>query len=301
MSRKAGRRRSRSPAAARAAVTTSRYRLSTAQLRSLIVIVLATFVGFMPAVRAPFLFDDIDAVVQNHTVEHLWPLTVPLQPPPLTPVSGRPVVNLSLAVNYAVNSALGIDQRADPNGSNKTVSYHVINVLLHLMTGLLLFGILRRTLRAVNSPEDWEGQRDDIAFAVIVLWLLHPIQTEAVDYITQRTELLVSLFYVATLYGSIRAWDAGTRRARLAWYAASCVACLLGMGSKEVMASAPIVVVLYDRVFHAASWRDLRARAPDRLGFYSMLALTMAPLAISLAGGARSESVGFNHGLTWYR
>ncbi len=56
------------------------------------------------------------------------------------------MVNYSLALTYAINEALGVDQRPDPYGPNKTVGYHVVNLLLHLGCGLLLFGIIRRTV-----------------------------------------------------------------------------------------------------------------------------------------------------------
>ena len=51
------------------------------------------------------------------------------------------------------------------------------------------------------------------------------------------------------------AWDARNRRTRLGWYAAAAVACLFGGLSKEIIISAPIAVVLYDRVFRLPSWR----------------------------------------------
>ena len=68
------------------------------------------------------------------------------------------------------------------------------------------------------------------------------------------------------------------------------------MASKEVMASAPFAVMLYDRAFRASSWRDL-LRQPRRLWLYAGLIATLTVLVASIASGARADSVGFGHGI----
>ncbi len=132
------------------------------------------------------------------------------------------------------------------------------------------------------------------------LWLLHPIQTDAVDYVVQRTELLVSACYLATLYASIRAWDASTAARRCVWLIAGVVLCAVGMASKEVMATAPFVVAVYDRVFRVSSWKEL-ADNRSRRWFYAGLGATLVLLGVLIAGGGRADSVGFAVGVPWYR
>src|SRR5580704_18515542 len=79
---------------------------------------------------------------------------------------------------------------------------------------------------------------------IALLWAIHPLQTESVTYVSQRAESLVGLFYFLTLYCFIR----GESSARAGcWYGGAVLACLLGMASKEVMASAPLIVLLFDR------------------------------------------------------
>ena len=69
------------------------------------------------------------------------------------------------------------------------------------------------------------------------------MQTEAVDYVTQRTESMMGLFLLLTMYASLRAWEAP----RPGWWqAAAVLACVLGMASKASMVAAPVVVLLYD-------------------------------------------------------
>ncbi len=265
----------------------------------LLAVVVATVIAFAPALRGPQIFDDMTAIQNNASISHLWPISPPL---PSTPVAGRPVANYSLAINYAVNRVLGVDQSPDPGGADKTISYHLLDILIHVAAGLLLFGIVRRTLLAPRIGERWRHDADAVALLVTALWLLHPIQTEAVDYLAQRSELLVSLCYLATLYASVRAWDAGSDRARRRWYVTGVVACLLGMGSKEVMVSAPLMVVLYDRAFRLESWSAMRSPAMrGRRWFYGALFATLLFLVALMAGSPRGATVGFHHGMSWFR
>lgn len=264
-------------------------------------LVLATALAYSPAFTAPFQFDDIESIATNVTIRRLWPPSAPLHPPAGVAVSGRPVVNYSLALNYALNEQIGIDQRPDPNGPYKTLGFHLTNIVVHLTCGCLVFGILRRTLRSPRLGAQWPAAADPVAWIVTSLWLLHPIQAEAVNYLIQRTELLVSAFYLGTLYSSIRAWDAPTPHARARWYGVAIIACLLGMGSKEVMATAPLMVLLYDRTFRSSSWRSVFGADSGRAWFYLLLAGTAGVSLWSILSGSRADTVGFRLGMPWYQ
>ena len=240
-------------------------------------------IAFGPALSAPFDFDDLPAIVNNASIRQLWPLSVPLTPPGLgTAVSGRPVVNLSFALNYAGARSPG-----------QTFGYHVVEILLHVATALLVFGVVRLTIRLARVAEAWRDSADRIAVTAAALWLAHPIQTEAVDYISQRTELLVSFFYVSTLYCAIRAWE----RPRARWFVLAVGASALGMGSKEVMLTAPIAIVLYDRAFLFETWRAPWASRARRWLYIALFATTGVSIFL-IAHGARSATVGFGLGTT---
>jgi tetratricopeptide (TPR) repeat protein len=222
-------------------------------------------------------------------------------------VSGRPVVNYSFALNYALNRSLGIAQAPATESATQTISYHVVDLFLHVATALLLLGVIRRTMQFGRVPESWRDASETIATISAGIWLLHPIQTEAVDYVSQRTELLVSFCYVGTLYAAIRAWyeehaarsdGEANKRRPIAWSFASVALCLLGMGSKEVMITAPLMVVLYDRAFVADRWSVLwRDRARRRL--YAALFATAAWVVVLVTGGGRAGTVGFDLDVTW--
>lgn len=255
-------------------------------LPGVLCVVAATLLAFSPALSGPFVYDDFQAVRDNPSIVALWPLSVPLHPPPGTTMSGRPVVNLTLAISGSINRALG-------GAPDATFSHHLFNLLLHVACGLLLLGIVRRTLSAGRVGDWWRDHAREIALVVVAFWLLHPLQTDAVDYITQRTEVVVSFWYLTTLYCAIRAWDADSSALRARWFGGGVLACALGMGSKEVMVSAPIMVLLYDRAFRLTTWRGLvSAAAGARRWFYAALAGTWAILAALLAGRPRGASVG---------
>jgi tetratricopeptide (TPR) repeat protein len=130
-----------------------------------------------------------------------------------------------------------------------------------------------------------------------LLWAVHPLQTESVVYVTQRTELMVGLFYLATVYGSLRYWSAKSGRGRGLWLGLSTLACLAGMSCKEVMATAPIVVLLLERTLIAGSFRaTLRQSWPLYVG----LAMGWVLLAALNYDAPRSASAGFHLGVPAY-
>src|SRR5206468_5252192 len=113
-----------------------------------------------------------------------------------------------------------------------------------------------------------------LALGVALVWLVHPLQTESVTYVIQRAEALMGLFFLLTLYCAARGFE--SRQAGF-WYFGAIVACGLGMASKEVMLSAPVLVLLYDRLFVT---RSVRESLETRWAFYAGLAATWMVLVI---------------------
>ena len=104
---------------------------------------------------------------------------------------GRPLVNLSLALNYRA-------------GGLSVTGYHVVNLVIHLLAALLLFGLVRRTLERPTLRPRYGAASVPLAFMIALLWTVHPLQTESVSYIIQRAESMMGLFYLLTLYFFIR-------------------------------------------------------------------------------------------------
>jgi Flp pilus assembly protein TadD len=245
------------------------------------------------ALRGEFLFDDTATILNNPSITHLWPLigsgagAGPLNPPPNRPTSARPIVNLTFAINHAI-------------GSFDTVGYHAVNIGLHAISALLLWAIVWRTLLL-----DYFGGRFDriaggASFAAALVWAVHPLNTESVAYVTQRTESLMGLFYLAVLYASLHYWSATSRASRIGWLLAAGSAGILGMLSKEMMASAIAMVLLFERTFVRGSFvRSLTQSWP----LYIALALSWIPVIALYSRQVRTPLAGFDQGIhapTWW-
>lgn len=239
-----------------------------------LLIAVAGGVVYCNAMNVPFLLDDMASIRDNESIRQLWPLSDVLSAPDEITVAGRPVASLSFAINYAV-------------GGPAVRGYHLVNVAIHILAALVLFGIVRRTLQTEALTRRFGGDAGPLALVVAMIWMLHPLQTESVTYIVQRVESLMGLFYLLTLYCAIRAFN----RSAWGWSAASVVACALGMSTKEVMATAPIVVLLYDRVFVSASLREVFRK---RWKLYAGLFATWGLLGAILVSAPRAQSAGFN-------
>ncbi|MDP3068868.1 MAG: tetratricopeptide repeat protein [Opitutaceae bacterium] len=239
-------------------------------------LVVAISFAYWGSLDSPFLFDDADAVVNNATLRGPSLLSALVPPADGSATTGRPLVNLSLAIDRALY------------GDNVR-GYHVTNLAIHAGAALALFGLLRW----IFKRDEKLSSVDSLAWLGALLWAVHPLQTETVVSIAQRTELLCGSLYLATLYAFLRGAAASSR----VWLAASLVACLAGMAAKEVMVTAPVVVLLLDRTFmagsFAAAWRVRRT-------YYLLLASTwllLAALVLS-RGGMRGEAAGFGLGVT---
>jgi protein O-mannosyl-transferase len=272
-----------------------------------VIIGLAGFIAYRGSIDVPFMFEDQLAITENQTIRDPWNIREVLNAatPNGSGVRGRPLINLSMAFNYAVG---GLNVRG----------YHAFNIGVHLLAGLILFGLVRRTFEgerchawltgggsSIRCPPRKPGKClscvDDAAFipafVVALLWTLHPLQTESVICPTQRTESLMGLCYFLTLYLFVRG-VASVRPAR--WFAGSVVVCFAGMACKEVMVSAPLMVLLYDKTFLGGSFREAWSR---RRSLYICLFGSWVLLALLLlhSGGQRGGTVGFGLGVSvWH-
>jgi protein O-mannosyl-transferase len=244
-----------------------------------VVLGVAILLAYANTFSVPFIFDDAAAVLENPSIRSFG---TALTPPPGLSVTGRPLVNVSLALNHAISG-------------DAPWSYHALNLALHLGCALALYTLARRALRASHlqlSTFDCET----VAFAAAALWALHPLATSAVTYVMQRSELMVSFCYLLTLscFACATADHAGRPRF---WLGLSVVACVAGMATKEVMVTAPLAVLLYDRTFVAGS---LRAALRSRARYYVALAATWLLLALLVFGTEnRGLSAGFGRGIAW--
>lgn len=238
-----------------------------------LILITCAFFAYHNSFDAPFIFDDEMNIQSNERVRQLWPVWRAMWGPLATGVSGRPVVQLSFALNFAL-------------GGLAVRGYHVTNLVLHAATAILLFGIVRQTLISRRLADRFGRHAVGLALVVALIWQNHPLLSDSVTYISGRTEILAALFLLLTLVFALRGMSAAPGRATF-WFVASVAACALGTGCKEILVAAPLLVLLYDRMFVAGTFRQaLRQHMGLYIGLF--VSLLLIPLNLYMADFHRS-------------
>lgn len=215
--------------------------------------------------------DGKESIRDNVHIRTLWPpgeaLSLPTWEGPdlvhgIPTVAHRPTLSLTLALTRAV---------AGPGAK----AQHAVNLAVHIAAALVLFGLVRRTLATASPPFAVDGGTR-LALAAALLWLLHPLQTQSVTYIVQRSESLMGLLLLATLYCGVRARADEHRRL---WQALAVLACLVGAGAKQTAALAPLLLLAWDHTFAPAA--DAKRYRP---AFYTAVALPAWALLQTMSG-----------------
>jgi len=216
---------------------------------------------YVNALRNPFVYDDYHTVVENRSIEHLSDLRAIV----LHDVT-RPLVNISYAIDRALWGAAPI-------------GFHVTNVLLHMLNVTLLFTLSRR----LTDDRDRDVL---VAFAAAVLFATHPMMTEAVGYISGRSELLCAAFFLPALMAG-RRW---LRGGGAAWAPITVGLWCAAITTKEIGAMFPFVLAAYDELVERPA-RDERWRR-WRSVHLPLIGAAVAAGLVRVAILARIESPG---------
>ena len=209
---------------------------------------------YMGSLSGPFVFDDEPNITENRHIR-----LTRLSPEGIyaaafnSPIAQRPVANASFALNYFFN------------GYN-VVGYRFVNILIHIINGYLVYFLARFTLRT-PALRSYRKQAGAIACGAAILWLVHPLHTQSVAYIVQRMTSLTTLFYLLALvcYSDARLSTTATRNHIL--LALCAVSGLLALGTKEIAATLPVFIFLYEWFFFQELKTDwLRRRLPALAG-----------------------------------
>ena len=200
----------------------------------------------------PFLFDDLFEITNNPAVKTVEPLWQYLH-------RSRGIPSLSFALNYRW-------------GGFDVWGFHLVNVLIHLVNGLLVYALVLRTLRLPALRDRYRAHADALAALVALVFVAHPLQTMAASYIVQRAESLAACCYLlALLLFSLAATTPGRWR-RAVLYSAAALSALLGVMSKESVATVPLLALAYRYCFLTDRPR------PSRVGRLALAALLLLPL-----------------------
>lgn len=242
--------------------------LSRNPLAAFVVFATAVFLVYAHTLHAPFVFDDI--TIRDNAFLH-----------PKTPGELIDVLFMTLPDHWAGDASIGHRRIGyltfatnfyfhglDPFG------YRLTNVVIHLLNGLLIYWLVAKTLmlaqwggsfrgtppclRGVAGEDFTTREAHQIAFFVALIWLVHPVQIQAVTYIVQRLASLAALFsllaFVFYLQGRLR-----EDRWRYGFYGLSVLAGLLAMGVKQNAVVLPFLIFLYDiYFFHDSPWAGIK-------------------------------------------
>lgn len=224
-----------------------------------------------------FHFDDTHAIVENYTI-HRFDLNKILFN------SNRPILDLTLAVNYHF-------------GKLDVFGYHLVNLLLHISNGIMIYFILLWTARLPAVRPNYEDRSYRIALYASLIFVVHPVQTEAVTYLISRSEVLASSFYLLTILLFIKAFKGGGAgeavgaRASILYLAGAFLASCLGMGSKQIAATIPVTLLIYDFYFLSdGNLKTLGGHYKAHLAMFSTLAVV-----IYVSGADMQKFVAFDY------
>ena len=239
---------------------------------------------YSASMHGPFVLDDEFIIVNNtrvHGIASLWP---PLEP--------RYIGYLSFGLSYSLSGLA-------------TFGYHLVNVAIHIINGLLVYLLVISLFRGARSAGYATGatggtsvKNDPMVPAAIVsalLFTVHPINIQGVAYIVQRLASLATLFYLLSLVLFLE-WrraslHGGSKGARAALYILSLLSAVAAQKTKEIAFTLPFVIILLEfGVLPAKEGEGLKKRLACLVPF--MLTLLLIPLSMLATELARSVPAG---------
>ena len=206
------------------------------QILPALLIAIICFLVYSNTFKVSFQYDDSTGIVENRCL-HLKELSLSKLVSAATEgrYSNRPVSQLSFSLNYYF-------------GGLNVFGYHLVNLLIHALAGVILYFLLVITLNLGPLKGKYE-RREQLALFIVLLWVVHPVQTQSVTYILQRMTSMAGMFYLLSLYLYVRGRLGETRGFKAWCYSGSVAAGVLALGSKEVAGVLPLMLVLYEFYF----------------------------------------------------
>lgn len=224
----------------------------------LALILLGGLIAYLPSFLGDYVYDDMHEIQTSgnmQTSTNLWDVMFEGNSLP-----ARPIPYLTFKLNILAHG-------------NDLFGFHVANLAIHFACASLLYWLL---LALMPNGATWNNLA--VAFSVCLLWVTHPLTTQAVTYIYQRIESLAVLLMLSTIYFLVR----GVTRKNRFWLAISFVCCCLGMATKEHVIVLPLLAIWLDRVFLATSWKELAsARWIYHVGLWASISILIAILFIT--------------------
>jgi len=224
---------------------------------------------------ASFHLDDTPAIVENYAI-HRFDLKE------IFTTSSRPVLDVTFALNYYF-------------GKLDVFGYHLVNLMLHIANGIMLYFILLWTINLANPKNSANLINFRAPLYASLIFIAHPVQTQAVTYIVSRSSVLATTFYLLALLLFIKGFKSPSllpvTRHSLLYFTGAFLASCLGMGTKQEAATLPLMLLIYD--FYFISYGDLKA-LKSHYKIHIPMFLTIA-VAIYLSFSGLREFISFDY------
>ena len=211
-------------------------------LLAVIVLYVLGFAVYLNSFSVPFIFDDYPNIRDNPAIRMTTLRFEALQVAVFeSHAVRRPVANISFALNYFA-------------GGYDVKGYHLVNILIHVANGVLVYFLTlivlgrSRTLAQKSSIPDQRLRLAALAAAAI--FIAHPLQVQAVTYIVQRMTSMATMFYLASLLCYLLGRQRQDRHGRGVYWLSALAFWLLALGSKEIAATLPMIVLLVEYIFY---------------------------------------------------
>ncbi|MEJ2730320.1 MAG: tetratricopeptide repeat protein [Deltaproteobacteria bacterium] len=167
----------------------------------------------------------------------------------------RPIPCLTFAINWYF-------------GKDRVFGYHVVNILIHILTAYLLFLAILNILKSPNLKNKYKDKENFVAFLAAVLWAINPIQVQTVTYIVQRMASMAAMFYILSIYLYLKTRQSQQPLCRTLLLLGCTAGFLLALGSKENAATLPLAIILIEII----CFQDLNSRKVRRTFFWGTIA-----------------------------
>lgn len=224
---------------------------------ALIIIGFSVLVIYSNIYSSPFIYDDVTHIVENKTIKNLSNYFFPskfLEP--------RAILDFTFALNYRF-------------GKLNVFGYHLVNILIHILNGFLVyflvFAILKQRpelsdLSVASISESPDFSIRTISLFSALIFVVHPIQTQAVTYTVQRYASMAAMFYMASILfyfkARVIAQSSKPKAQNSAFYFLSILCGGLAFLSKQNTASLPLAILLVEYLFIDRTWRKWKKKLP---------------------------------------
>ena len=206
-------------------------KLSIAAFTALLILLI-----YSSSLGGPFLFDDGSNIQENPHIRLTrlnWEDL--MQAGFESPLSNRPVANMSFALNYYL-------------AGYRVGGYRLVNILIHILAGLFLYLFFKTTL-SLPAVQARYGIHPWLPYAAVLIWLVHPMHTQSVAYVVQRMNSMAAMFYVLAMWLYARARLSQNRLNQGFLLTGCMLSGLLALGTKEIAATLPLFIFLYEWYF----------------------------------------------------